>query len=59
VDKWPFTQARTMEELAENMKNYNETLAKQQIEQHLQELGNYEGGECCKKICEKILEKSL
>jgi CDP-glycerol glycerophosphotransferase len=59
VDKWPFTQARTMEELAEIMKNYDEPLAKQQIEQHLQELGNYEGGECCKGVADRICEEVM
>jgi CDP-glycerol glycerophosphotransferase len=54
VDEWPFTQAKTMEELAENMRNYDEVLARQQIDRHLQKLGSFEGGECCKAVAEKI-----
>jgi predicted RNase H-like HicB family nuclease len=54
VEEWPFMQADTLEELVDNMKNYDEALAKKEIDNHLQALGSYESGECCKVIGERL-----
>jgi CDP-glycerol glycerophosphotransferase len=54
VEEWPFMQADTMEELVDNMRNYDEDLAKKEIDNHLQALGSYESGECCKVIGERL-----
>jgi CDP-glycerol glycerophosphotransferase len=54
VEEWPFMRADTMEELVDNMRNYDEDLAKKEIDNHLQALGSYESGECCKVIGERL-----
>lgn len=55
-DEWPFPQAEDMGELMELLKQAPKSDTMKKIRQHLDELGSYETGECCKKVTERILE---
>ena len=54
IDEWPYAQAENMEELLDHIRQYDEVVTQLRVEQHLQKLGSYETGECCRKIVEKI-----
>lgn len=56
-ERWPFAQAKSMEELENNIRNYNREEANERIDRHLEELGSYEKGECCKSVADWICDK--
>lgn len=54
VDEWPFLQAKTLEELMRRMDEYDSERAAGRIKEHLDRLGSYEHGECCKEVSRRI-----
>lgn len=59
VDAWPFMQAVNMNELVENIENYDTGRAQTKIETHLRQLGSYETGKCCEHVAERICAQCL
>ena len=54
LEKWPFSQAETMEELLQNISDYQPEKRIQAVSPHLKELGNYESGVCNERLSELI-----
>lgn len=54
LEEWPYLQALTMEELAENIKRYDPAIARESQRKHYEQLGSYETGQCRERIAEKI-----
>ena len=54
IDEWPYAQAANMEELFDHIRQYDEAETQLRVEQHLQKLGSYETGECCREVAQKI-----
>ncbi|MDD6070954.1 MAG: CDP-glycerol glycerophosphotransferase family protein [Clostridiales bacterium] len=54
LEKWPFSQAETMEKLLQNISGYQPEKRLQAVSQHLEELGNYESGACNERLSEII-----
>jgi CDP-glycerol glycerophosphotransferase len=56
IESWPYPFARTNEELADIIKNYDIKYAKQKIEDHLKSLGSFEHGNASKIIANAIIK---
>ncbi len=56
LGQWPFDQAKSMETLAENIRNYDAELAVERIAAHFEKLGSYEKGNCCRVVAGRIVE---
>ncbi len=54
-DEWPFKATKNMDELVRAIKEYEPQKTEIMIEKHLEQLGNYEKGQCCKRVAEKIV----
>lgn len=54
IDEWPFAQAKDMDELVRNIGFYRQEISQINIEKHLEQLGGYETGICCKEVSAKI-----
>ncbi|MDO5156169.1 MAG: CDP-glycerol glycerophosphotransferase family protein [Eubacteriales bacterium] len=57
VNDWPFDQATTMEELVDSIKAYRAKVAKEKMQQHLDQLGSYENGKCCQELGKLIAKQ--
>ena len=51
---WPFPLAETEEQLALNIKNFDEAKYKVAVQKHLDDFGSYENKDACEKICKAI-----
>ncbi|MBQ4058959.1 MAG: CDP-glycerol glycerophosphotransferase family protein [Lachnospiraceae bacterium] len=58
LDEWPFDQADTLDDLIEYVKEYDDTTTYVNIEDHLNKLGSYEQGKCCRQIAKRIEKES-
>lgn len=58
MEQWPYKQAKTMEELEEDIAQYDDGWQLEQIQKHWTLLGNYEQGRCCEQLTDKILEQT-
>ena len=58
MEQWPYKQAKTMEELEEDIAQYDDGWQSEQIQKHWTLLGNYEQGRCCEQLTDKILEQT-
>ena len=50
VNEWPFDQAVTMEQLLQCIQQYDVSQSKERMRNHLEKLGSYENGDCCKTL---------
>lgn len=57
LEQWPFAKAASMGELEKRIRAYDKTEADMRIAEHLEHLGSYESGECCRVVVGKICEE--
>lgn len=58
IDDWAFPYARTNEELAELIKNFDEDTHLEKVRKHLDTLGSCENGNATEKICQIIVKQT-
>lgn len=56
LQEWPFEQATNVEDLIQNIQQYDRKKASARMQNHIEQLGSYEQGTCCHQIAE-IIEK--
>ena len=56
MEHWPFKNAKTMKELLELIRSYNDNENKESIAEHHQLMGNRETGEACSEVTRWILD---
>ncbi len=54
ISTWPFPYAKTTEELCSLVETYNEEIATQKAQRHLETLGSFEDGHATERVCEII-----
>lgn len=57
IEDWAFPYAKTNNELAELIKNYDEEKHLKKVQKHLDLLGSYENGHATEKVCGIIMEQ--
>ena len=58
IEKWPFPIATSIDELENNILNFNEEKYKIDVKIHHNELGSFENGTACNQVCDYILKNS-
>jgi len=57
IERWPFAQAKSNEELMKRISEYDAKEGQRRIKEHHQFMGNYETGEACKVVTDWILRE--
>lgn len=55
IEEWPFPLAENMQQLINNIENFNEEEYRKNVDQHHKDLGSYENGTACQQVAEYML----
>ena len=56
IESWPGILAKSNEELRKAILEFNESSYREKVEKHHHNLGSYENGTACERVCTRIAE---
>lgn len=56
IEKWPFPVAENIDELKNNILNFDEQKYNENIKEHHKNLGSFENGNACQQVCNYIIK---